>query len=292
MILLLGAGGYVGSAFAGLLSAKNLPFLAPTHAELDASDSGALRHVVRSIRPEFAINAIGFTGRPNIDGTEIEKFRTLAENTWVPGVLAKVFAEEGVRWGHVSSGCIYEGCREDGQPFTEEDPPNFAFGDTRSSWYAKTKAMAEVLLKDAPDCLIWRMRIPFDEFDHERNYLSKLLRYEKLLDVRGSISQRQEFAAAALETLLRNLPSGIYNVTNPGAISTREVVDTMRRHGITNKDFEYFRDDAEFLAAPGRVRRASCELSSGKLAASGIFLKEIHEALEDTLKLWTARPRA
>lgn len=291
MILLLGGTGYVGAAFARVLTSKNLPFAAPSHQEMDASNPDDLVEVVRTIRPRFAINAIGFTGRPNIDGTEKEKSRCLRVNTHLPGVLAEVFASEGVRWGHVSSGCIYEGCRPDGNPFTEDDLPNFAFGDLRSSWYAKTKAMAETLLSESPGCLIWRVRIPFDEFDHERNYLSKLMAYEKLLEVRGSISQRQEFAEAAIESLQREIPSGIYNVTNPGAISTTEVIEAMQRQGLTNKHFTFFQDDADFMAAPGRVRRASCELSTKKLLATGIQLREIHEALEETLKRWVpARP--
>ncbi len=286
MILLLGGSGYVGAAFARVLASKNLPFKAPSHQELDAANTDDLVTAVRALRPRFAINAIGFTGRPNIDGTENEKFRCLRVNTHLPGVLAEVFASEGVRWGHVSSGCIYEGCRPDGNPFREDDLPNFAFGDPRSSWYAKTKAMAETLLREAPGCLVWRMRIPFDEFDHERNYLSKLMAYEKLLEVRGSISQRQEFAVAASESLLREIPAGIYNVTNPGAISTTEVIEAMKRHGLTQKRFTFFHDEADFMAAPGRVQRASCELNTDKLSATGIQLQEIHESLEGTLKRW------
>ncbi|MEX1119309.1 MAG: sugar nucleotide-binding protein [Terrimicrobiaceae bacterium] len=286
MILLLGGNGYVGAAFARVLAANNLPFAAPSHQELDALNPDELVAAVRDLRPRFAINAVGFTGRPNIDGTENEKIRCLRVNSHLPGVLAEVFASEGVRWGHVSSGCIYEGCRPDGLPFTEEDLPNFAFGDPRSSWYAKTKAMAETLLLEAPGCLVWRMRIPFDEFDHERNYLSKLMAYEKLLEVRGSISQRQEFAAAALASLINEIPAGIYNVTNPGAISTTEVVEAIQRHGLTTKPFTFFQDEADFMAAPGRVRRASCELSSAKLAAAGIPLREIHDSLEETLRHW------
>jgi dTDP-4-dehydrorhamnose reductase len=286
MILLLGASGYTGQAFANWLEKAGLPYAAPTHREVDAADAGAMRALVRAVRPNYAINAIGFTGRPNIDNTEQEKLRCLRVNTEIPGILAEVFADEGIRWGHVSSGCIYDGTKPDGSPFTEDDPPNFAFSHPRSSWYAKTKALAESLLADAPNCLIWRMRIPFDEFDHERNYLSKILRYEKLLEVCGSISQRQEFVKAALETLRRELPGGLYNITNPGAIWTSEIVEAIRRRGISKKAFRYFENIEEFLAAPGRVYRASCVLSSKKLLDAGIPLREIHEAVEDTLSRW------
>jgi len=285
MIVLLGGSGYVGEAFRRTLLRRGLPFIAPSHAELEASSKEAVYRLVQSVRPRFVINAIGFTGRPNIDGTEREKLRCLSANAIVPGTLAEVFTDTAVPWGHVSSGCIYDGSRSDGSPFTEEDSPNFAFGHSAASWYSRTKAMAEIMLRDAPNCTIWRLRIPFDQYDNERNYLSKIMRYETLLEVTNSISQLQEFTERALETLLLGIPPGIYNVTNPGSIRTSEVAEAIRRHGLCQKRFRFFRDEREFLT-PGRVKRANCLLSSEKLARAGLPLREIHDALEWTLRHW------
>ena len=287
MILLLGASGYVGSAFSANLRARGLPFAAPSHCELDAGSKDAVSAALDALHPDLLINAIGFTGRPNIDGTEHEKLRCLTANTTVPGVLAEVLADRDVRWGHVSSGCIFEGARADGSPFTENDPPNFAFSHPEASWYSRTKAMAETLLGDHPGCVVWRLRIPFDQFDHERNYLSKLMQYDQLLEVTNSISQLQEFADAGVETLLRRLPGGLYNVTNPGAITTSETAEMIRKSGLCNKTFRYFQDEGDFLSAPGRVKRANCILSSEKLAAAGIKMREVHEAVEWSLRHWT-----
>jgi len=283
MILLLGASGYVGRALAANLQSRGLPLAAPAHQDLDVTSKDAVAQVVEALRPEFVINAIGYTGRPNIDATEKEKLRCLTANTVVPGVLGEVLGQAGIPLGHVSSGCIYDGVRPDGQPFTEDDPPNFAFQHLDASWYSRTKAMAETLLSEVPDCLIWRLRIPFDQFDHDRNYLTKVMRYEKLLEVENSISQLQEFAHACVETLVRRLPAGLYNVTNPGAIKTSEVAAAIRRHGLCHHDFQFFSSETEFLSHPGRVKRASCILSSAKLAATGIRLRDVHEALEWTL---------
>lgn len=287
MILLFGGSGYVGQAVADHLRATGQEFVAPTHRELDLTSRDALAAWLGRIpKPEFAINAVGFTGRPNIDGTEVERWRTLLENTVVPGVLAEVLGGAGIRWGHVSSGCIFHGARADGSGFTEDDEPAFAISDARAGWYARTKWMAERLLAAAPGVVIWRLRIPFDSFDHERNYLTKLMRYDRLLEVRNSISQRQEFAAAAVESLRRHLPDGIYNATNPGSITTSEVAEALRQHGICDKLFTYFESGEEFLQAPGRVFRASCILDPSKLAAHGIVMPEVHDSLERTLRAW------
>jgi 3,5-epimerase/4-reductase len=287
MILLLGGSGYVGQAFAVHLRRRGLDFVAPGHGELDALSGDAVERAVDALRPEFVINAIGFTGRPNIDGTEREKLHCLITNATVPGILGEVLGRRGIALGHVSSGCIYDGARPDGSPFTEDDPPNFAFSHPQASWYSRTKAMAETMLRDCPTAIIWRLRIPFDQFDHDRNYITKILRYDRLLEVTNTISQLQEFTEVCLETLLRRLPAGIYNVVNPGAIRTSEVAEAVRRHGLTDKEFQFFADEEDFLAEPGRVKRANCILSSKKLARHGLPMRPIHEALEDTLRRWT-----
>ena len=286
MIALLGASGYVGQAFAACLRSRGIAFLAPSSCDLDLRSREATAAWFDAAKPDLVINAVGFTGRPNIDGTEQEKWRCLLLNTVVPGYLAEILSDRGIRWGHVSSGCIFHGARPDGSGFTEEDVPEFARCDPRAGWYARTKWMAEQLLRDLPGVLIWRLRIPFDQFDNERNYISKIMRYDNLLEVRNSISQLQEFAAAALETLLRDVPAGIYNITNPGSVLTSEVAEAIRRHGLSSRTFRYFSGEEAFMATPGRVFRASCVLSPAKLLATGIPLRDVHDSLEWTLSEW------
>jgi dTDP-4-dehydrorhamnose reductase len=285
-ILLLGGSGYVGGALARELDSRGIAYEAPTHGEIDARSRDAIRAVVAAVQPTHAINAIGYTGRPNVDSTETEKLRCLEANTLVPGILREIFEPLGIRWGHVSSGCIYDGRRPDGSAWTENDPPNFAFGGAGAGWYSRTKAMAETLLEGAAGCLVWRMRIPFDAFDSPRNYLTKLMHYSKLLDVENSITHLGDFARAALGTLTGSAEAGIYNITNPGTIRTRDVAEAIARAGLCKKDFEYFADEAEFLSAPGRVRRASCVLDSGKLERAGYGLRPVADAVRDSLARW------
>jgi hypothetical protein len=87
-----------------------------------------------------------------------------------------------VPWGHVSSGCIYTGSRPDGRGFTETDTPNFTFRTNNCSFYSGTKALGEEVLAGKPNVYIWRLRIPFDHVDNPRNFLTKLIRYQRLLE--------------------------------------------------------------------------------------------------------------
>ena len=286
MIYLLGGSGYVGSAYQALLQRKGLAFHNIRRAEFDYTNQAALTDLLRREKPAFLINAAGYTGKPNVDACELHKPECLMGNAVLPGTVASACADAGVPWGHVSSGCIYTGARPDGTGFTETDTPNFTFRTNHCSFYSGTKALGEEVLTGAPNVYLWRLRIPFNQVDSPRNYLTKLMRYQFLLDAANSISQLDEFVAATLACWEKRVPFGTYNVTNPGQVTTREVVGLIKRTGVSNKDFKFFTDEAEFMRTTAKTPRSNCVMNSTKLAATGITLTEVHEAVERDLRRW------
>ena len=286
MIYLLGGSGYVGSAYQALLQRKGLAFRNLKRADFDYSNEAALTELLRREKPAFLINAAGYTGKPNVDACELHKSECLMGNGVLPGVIANACTAAGVPWGHVSSGCIYTGARPDGSGFTELDPPNFTFRTNNCSFYSGTKALGEEVLAGRPDVYIWRLRIPFNEIDNPRNYLTKLLRYPTLLEATNSISQLEEFVAATFACWEKRVPFGIYNVTNPGEVTTHEVVELIKKTGVSNKDFVFFKDETDFMARAAKTPRSNCVMNSTKLAATGIAMTEVHEAVERDLKRW------
>ncbi len=286
MIYLLGGSGYVGHAYQALLARKGLPFRNLRRAEIDYSDSEVLTDLLRREKPEFLINAAGYTGKPNVDACEVHRDECLFGNAVLPGRIARACAAAGIPWGHVSSGCIYNGSRSDGAGFTEEDTPNFSFRSPPCSFYSGTKALGEEVLAGRPDVYVWRLRIPFDQVDNPRNYLTKLMRYKRLLDATNSISQLDEFAAATFACWEKRVPFGTYNVTNPGHITAREITEIMLRRGLGPKRFDFFRDEAEFMQVAALTPRSNCVLDHGKLERSGIRLTEVHDAVDRALVNW------
>src|SRR5688572_2390916 len=286
MIYLLGGSGYVGSAYQALLARKNLPFRNLRRAEFDYTDQAALTELLRREKPEFLINAAGYTGKPNVDACELHKTDCLFGNGVLPGRIAQACSDAGVPWGHVSSGCIYTGSRPDGKGFTETDTPNFSFRTNNCSFYSGTKALGEEVLAGRPDVYIWRLRIPFNQVDNPRNYLTKMQRYSTLLDAENSISQLEEFVAATFACWEKRVPFGIYNVTNPGHVTTREVVGLIKKTGVSHKDFQFFTNEAEFMRTAAKTPRSNCTMDSSKLAAAGIVMTEVHEAVERDLRRW------
>jgi dTDP-4-dehydrorhamnose reductase len=286
MIYLLGGSGYVGQAYQALLTRKGLPFRNLRRADLDYTNGETLRAALLRDRPEFLINAAGYTGKPNVDACELHRHECLFGNAVLPGIIADACAAAGVPWGHVSSGCIYTGARPDGRGFTEDDTPNFTFRTNNCSFYSGTKALGEEVLAGKPNLFLWRLRIPFDNVDNPRNYLTKLLRYPRLLEATNSISQLEEFCAATFACWEKRVPFGIYNVTNPGHVTTREVVDLIRQSGVSRKEFSFFSNEDEFMQLAAKTPRSNCIMDSSKLTRAGIELTAVHAAVARDLARW------
>ena len=312
MIVLLGASGYVGEAFARALHRRGKTFLALARKDLDYTRFSVLLGFLREQKPEFLINAAGFTGRPNVDVCESARAETLMANTVLPVTLADACAVAGVPWGHISSGCIYSGAkvlhgtelrieRDLRSPgvdavvrrhperivgFTESDPPNFCFRNGPCSFYSGAKALSEEVIANGHQSYVWRLRIPFDERNHPRNYLTKLQHYTRVYDNVNSLSHRGDFAAACLGLWERRAPYGVYNLTNPGFVTTRQVVRLIERILKPDKAFRFWKSDAEFYEHGALTPRSNCILDVSKARAAGLHLRPVEEALESSLRQW------
>jgi UDP-glucose 4,6-dehydratase len=182
------------------------------------------------------------------------------------------------------------GARHTLRGFTEADEPNFTFRAPPCSFYSGTKALAEELLRGLDRHYVWRLRIPFDEQDNPRNYLTKLQAYPRVYDNANSLSHRRDFARACLDLWERRAPFGTYNVTNPGFVTARDVVTLIERYLRPARPFEFFASDEEFYQLAARTPRSNCILDVSKLLATGVQLRPVEEALVEALKNW--RPQA
>jgi len=312
MILLIGASGYIGEAFVKELQRRKAGFLPVTRRDVDCTRFLPLLEFLKKNRPDFLINSAGYTGKPNVDACEDAKAETMIGNVLLPQAIAHACATLQIPWGHVSSGCIYSGAKitDQGatrveknlnQPdaralvdrapekisgFTEVDEPNFSFRDGPCSFYSGSKALGEEAVDGVGQNYVWRLRIPFDEWDNSRNYLSKVQRYPKVYDNVNSVSHRTDFVRAALDMWERRVPFGVYNMTNPGFITTRQVVGLVQKYLKPAKTFEFWRNDDEFYRVAAKTPRSNCVMDVSKLLKTGITMRPVDEALKDALENW------
>ena len=284
MYLILGSTGYLGSHFLKYLRNIGETVRGLSRTEIDYTNSDELRSLLNEIKPRFLINAAGYTGKPNVDACESDKAECLFGNAVLPGQIRTACEELSIPWGHVSSGCIYSGRKSDVGGWTEEDEPNFSFRNGPCSFYSGTKALGEEVLKDAKNCYVWRLRIPFNEEKSPRNYLQKLLHYSSLLEAENSISHIDDYINSCLSSFTQECEPGIYNLTNSGSITTRQVVKWMKEEGVTDKEFNFFENEEDFMAKAVITPRSNCVMDTSKAERNGIALRPVEEAVRDSLR--------
>ena len=259
-----------GAGFIGKRIADKFNY---TLSNINVLDRYALEKTLEQTKPEIVINAVGKTGRPNIDWCETHKEETFMSNVVAATNLVIKCSQKGIYFVHFGSGGIYAGKNKE-KGFDEEDEPNFYL-----QTHARTKIISEKILKEFP-CLQLRIHMPLDNRPHEKNLIDKLKSYKKIADVKNSITVVPDMLNA-LESLIEKRKIGIYNATNPGLISLveimemyKEIVDPMHKFEvISNKEL-----DKMLLN-----KKANGILDTSKLAKEGIIMLDIHDAIRACL---------
>ncbi len=238
----------------------------------DSLDYGWFEH---DEMPDLIINAIGKTGRPNVDWCEDHKIETMESNVVAAINLGLICEARGIYFVHLGSGCVYSDdmYRSGFNFYKEEDPPNFY-----EQYYARTKIMAENALKEFP-CLQVRLRMPIDDRPHPRNLIDKLLAYEHVLNIKNSMTVVPDMLYA-LGELIKRKKTGIYNIVNPGTISPFEVCLEYRRL-VDPKHSAY-----SITLLDTKAPRANCALSIAKPEKENIFLPDILYSVRRCLLKW------
>ena len=283
-VVILGSNGFIGKAIKNFLRAYQINFSECLRSEIDTSCPLDLRIFLKNSETTHVINAAGFTGKPNVDACEEAKYDCLQGNAVLPGILREICEELKIPWGHISSGCIYSGRRPDGGGWTEEDEPNFSFRSPPCSFYSGTKALGEEVLEGAENCFVWRLRIPFNYEVNPRNYLQKLLSYENLLEAENSVSHLDEFCQKCVECFTKDIEPGVYNMTNPGSITTSQVTEWMIQEELTDKKFQFFDSEDEFMQKAAKTPRSNCVLDTTKAEKAGIGMRPVEEAMIDSIR--------
>jgi UDP-glucose 4,6-dehydratase len=257
-ILILGRG-YIGNAvYEHLKYNHNVKIVSAN--ELDYHDPSLLGKYILNNDIKVVINCSGFTGRPNIDEAEEKKELCWELNVASPLRVNKLCDKLGVGYIHISSGCIYDGYQRD---FTELDVPNFGIFSDRSSYYSKCKHIFEEISKDLRG-IILRIRMPIGKDENPRNYLTKIRKYDKLIDYRNSKTYIPDLCGVISSIIHRKVYEvgrNIMNVVNHNPLSTSEVCRIMLEYERGNPNWEYVPIDKIDIKAG----RSNCILDSSKV---------------------------
>lgn len=153
-ILITGATGTLGRAFARLAHMRGLPYRLLTRAELDIADARSVDAALDRWQPWAVVNAAGFV---RVDEAE-QQPRQWRENVLGPATLATACARRGIKLASFSSDLVFDGAKDG--PYVESDDakPLNAYGE------AKLESERRVLAH-APDALVVRTAAFFGPWD-------------------------------------------------------------------------------------------------------------------------------
>ena len=170
---------------------------------------------------------------------------------------------------------------DSGKGFTEEDEPNFA-----GSFYSKTKIFLDKLLDSYPNVLNLRLRMPISSDLHPKNFISKITKYQKIINIPNSMSILDDLLPIAIQMTLRKL-KGKYNFVNPGTISHNELLDLYKLY--VDPNFTYTNFTVEEQNKILKARRSNNELDTTKLKKEFPDLLPIQQSIHSVFQKMAAQ---
>ncbi len=276
-IIIFGTG-FVAQAYARALYYLGFYPTMVSRSWCDYSDRKVVRLILASQGYTHAINASGYTGK-TVDDCELNRDESLDANRVTPVMLAEECKRQAIGFIQISTGCMFMG-----GPFHEEDYPNFL-----DNVYQQDKRDAELHMPAMS--WIFRVRMPFSQFEHPRNWLCKLRAYPKIIDGLNSATWIDEFAIRSWQ-LVNKAPPGIYHAAQPDPVRTFDVA-TMCLH--TMKEPMNEGELARFYKT--HVHRSEAVLDCSKFekayGAKGTpTMKAIEYCLANMGKRWDFNPIA
>jgi UDP-glucose 4,6-dehydratase len=75
-------------------------------------------------------------------------------------------------------------------------------------------------------------------------------------------------------------------MTNPGFVTTGQVVALIQKILKPAKRFEFWANDEEFYHLAVKTPRSNCVMNVSKLLSTGVRMRPVIEAIEESLKNW------
>jgi len=237
-----GKQGWIGQQMIALLTEQGHTAIA---AESRLEDRVQVEKEIVRIHPDCILNTAGVTGRPNVDWCESNKQATIRANLVGALTLFDIAHKHNIHVINFGTGCIYE--YNDAHPmysgigFKEEEEPNF-----QNSFYSFTKTMLDKLISSYPNVLNLRLRMPISDDLHQRSFITKITRYERVVNIPNSMSVLHDLLPLVPEMAERKL-TGNYNFVNPGVISHNEILDLYKEYIELNNELLFYKKHPELV---------------------------------------------
>ncbi|MDQ3246611.1 MAG: sugar nucleotide-binding protein [Pseudomonadota bacterium] len=262
-LLITGATGTLGRAFARICAHRGLRHVLTSRAELDITDETSIAAALDRFKPWAIINTAGFVRVAEAETLSEECFRI---NATGPEMLGRAARLHGIPLVTFSSDLVFDG--KLGRSYVEPD------ATAPTNEYGRSKAEAEArLLEVNADALIVRTSAffgPWDRYNFLFNTVETLQRGETVVASDNNVvspTYVPDLVHATLDLLLDE-EKGIWHLTNQGAISWHDLACEVADFAKASRNQVRPADDSE---------AADTSLSSKR----GILLRPLQGALGD-----------
>jgi dTDP-4-dehydrorhamnose reductase len=265
-ILITGATGTLGRAFARICDHRGLPYEILCRQDMDIADRDSVEAALAEREPWAVINTAGYV---RVDEAERDRERCFRENASGAATLAMACGDAGIPYLCFSSDLVFDGSL--GRPYVESDPVSPA------CVYGASKAEAERrVLELHPGALMIRTSAFFGPWD-EHNFVYKILRdlacgrrVEACDEIVVSPTYVPDLVHACLDLLIDG-STGVWHLANQGAISWYELARRVAR-------------DAEIDASALVRREAEKPAITALSTERGVLLPSLESATSRCLR--------
>jgi len=273
-LLIFGSRGWIGRQFCEYLDNNNILYI--------ESDSRAdnEKDVEKEINEYKPTNIVSFIGRTyggtfnTIDyleqpGKLVDNIR---DNLYAPMILSILCERYNIHYTYMGTGCIFEYCGDDDKK-CEDDVPNF-FGSSYSIVKGYTDRLQHMY---SDNTLNLRIRMPIVNYEHDRNFITKITKYEYVCSVANSMTVLSDMYPVIADMIKKNV-TGTFNLCNKGAITHNEILELYKKHvdnNFTWKNFSVEEQNKVLLS-----KRSNIELSTEKLYELYPNIPDIRTSIE------------
>jgi dTDP-4-dehydrorhamnose reductase len=274
-ILFFGSKGWIGKQFGFFLNKNGITYIS---TDVRADDEKAVEEEIKLYSPTHIISFIGRThgGEYNtIDYLELSgKLKdNIRDNLYSPIILSILCERYNIHYTYLGTGCIFSSDDPTTTSIDDDALPNF-FGSSYSTVKGFTDRLQHMYSKNT---LNLRIRMPIVNYEHNRNFLSKIFKYEKICSMPNSMTVLEDMFPVIMDMMIKNT-TGTFNLVNKRLITHNEILEMYKEHidpSFVWKNFSVEEQNSVLLS-----KRSNTQLSNDKLYSLYPDIPDIKTSVE------------
>lgn len=272
-IIVYGSNGWIGKQFIELLTKNSVNYF-EGKSRVDNEEDVIME--INNYNPTHIVSFIGRTHGENCNSIAYleqkdKLMENIRDNLYGPFVLAEISRRYNIHFTYLGTGGIFKNEMGDDYLFREKDKPNF-FGTN----YSVVKGFIDRMMNFYKNVLNLRISMPISSHSHPRNFITKLIKYDKICNTSNSLTVLDELLPYILK-MMKLKTVGTINMTNPGTITHNEILDMY--NSIVDNSFEY----KNFSGLEQNQKTASNHLNTERLTTMFPEIKDVKTSIRECL---------